>query len=219
MSNWETAQSALVEHLRRNGAAERVLAALGRVPRDMFVDQEFRHRAFEDEALPIGRGQTISQPAVVAAMTEALALEPHHRVLEVGTGSGYQAAVLAEIARDVITVERDPALAARARQCLEYMGYRNVTVQTADGTLGWPPAAPYDAILVAAAGPTIPQALVEQLAPDGRLVLPVGGRDEQQLILVTRHPNGPLREVPLGPVRFVPLVGQQGWPERESSSG
>ncbi|HEV2121272.1 MAG TPA: protein-L-isoaspartate(D-aspartate) O-methyltransferase [Chloroflexota bacterium] len=216
MSNWETAQSALVEHLRRNGATERVLAALSRVPRDMFVDQELRHRAFEDEALPIGRGQTISQPAVVAAMTEALALEPHHRVLEVGTGSGYQAAVLAELARDVITVERDPALAARAWQCLEYMGYRNVTVQTADGTLGWPPAAPYDAILVAAAGPTIPQPLIEQLAPGGRLVLPVGGRDEQQLILVTRQPNGPLREVSLGPVRFVPLVGQQGWPERES---
>jgi protein-L-isoaspartate(D-aspartate) O-methyltransferase len=207
MSGWETAQTKLVQHLRREHAAgKRVLEAIARVPRDMFVDEPQRHRAYEDEALPIGLGQTISQPTVVAMMTEALELAPHHRVLEVGTGSGYQAAVLAELVDRVITIERHAALAERARRLLDYMGYHNVEVHVANGILGWPPEAPYDGILVAAAGVTVPPALIDQLAPSGRLVLPVGGRDAQQLILVTRTPGGTLREVSLGPVRFVPLV-------------
>jgi protein-L-isoaspartate(D-aspartate) O-methyltransferase len=207
MSGWETAQTKLVQHLRREHAAgKRVLEAIARVPRDMFVDEPQRHRAYEDEALPIGLGQTISQPTVVAMMTEALELAPHHRVLEVGTGSGYQAAVLAELVDRVITIERHAALAERARRLLDYMGYHNVEVHIANGILGWPPEAPYDGILVAAAGVTVPPALIDQLAPSGRLVLPVGGRDAQQLILVTRTPGGTLREVSLGPVRFVPLV-------------
>jgi protein-L-isoaspartate(D-aspartate) O-methyltransferase len=207
MSGWETAQTKLVQHLRREHAAgKRVLEAIARVPRDMFVDEPQRHRAYEDEALPIGLGQTISQPTVVAMMTEALELAPHHRVLEVGTGSGYQAAVLAELVDRVITIERHAALAERARRLLDYMGYHNVEVHVANGILGWPPEAPYDGILVAAAGVTVPPALIDQLAPSGRLVLPIGGRDAQQLILVTRTPGGTLREVSLGPVRFVPLV-------------
>ena len=211
----ETAQTRLVQQLRREHAAgERVLAVLARVPRDMFVDEEHRHLAFEDRALPIGESQTISQPTVVATMTEALDVHAEHRVLEIGTGSGYQAAVLAELAREVISLERHPPLAERARRLLDYLGYRNVRVVVGDGTLGWPEAAPYDRILVTAAGPTIPPALLDQLAPHGRLVLPVGGREDQHLIVVTREPDGALQERSLGPVRFVPLVGAQGW-ERE----
>jgi protein-L-isoaspartate(D-aspartate) O-methyltransferase len=184
---------------------------VGRVPRDVFVDEEHRHRAFEDIALPIGLGQTISQPTVVATMTEALQVDAHHRVLEIGTGSGYQAAVLAELAQEVITLERHPALAQRAAALLAYLGYANVQVRAADGTLGWPPAAPFDRIMVTAASPTVPQPLLEQLAPEGRLVLPVGGRIDQQLIVISRDRAGRLAECSLGPVRFVPLIGTSGW--------
>lgn len=194
-------------------AGENVLRVLARVPRDVFVEEALRHRAFEDEALPIGCGQTISQPAVVAAMTGALAVGSMHRVLEVGTGSGYQAAVLAELAAEVVSIERHAALADRARRTLAYLGYENVSVHVADGTLGWPAAAPYDRIVVAAAPPVVPPALIEQLAPEGRLVVPVGGRDGQELLLVTRDTRGAVRERSLGRVRFVPLVGAQGWPE------
>jgi protein-L-isoaspartate(D-aspartate) O-methyltransferase len=205
---WQTAQTRLVQHLRRERAAgERVLAALARVPRDVFVPDEQRHRAFDDTALPIGANQTIAQPTVVAVMTEALAVGPTHRVLEVGTGSGYQTAILAELAHDVVSLERRAGLAQRARRLLAHLGYRNVRVIAADGTLGWAPGAPYDRILVAAAAPAVPQRLIEQLARGGRLVLPVGRRRGQQLIVVSREPNGALRERPLGRGRFVPLMG------------
>ncbi|HET7767382.1 MAG TPA: protein-L-isoaspartate(D-aspartate) O-methyltransferase [Chloroflexota bacterium] len=208
----ETAQSRLIEQLRREGAAgERVLDALARVPREVFIPLELRHRAFEDEALPIDAGQTISQPTVVAHMTEALALLPEHRVLEIGTGSGYQAAVLAELAAHVTTVERHEELAEQARRTLGYLGYDNVRVIVGDGTLGWEEGAPYDAILVTAAGPVVPGQLTEQLARGGRLVLPVGGRNDQQLVLVRKNAQGQLSESTLGYVRFVPLIGAEGW--------
>jgi protein-L-isoaspartate(D-aspartate) O-methyltransferase len=210
---WETAQSRLVDELRRRGAAgDAVLGVMTRVPRDVFIAEEQRHRAFEDEALPIAGGQTISQPTVVAMMTEALAVQPHQRVLEIGTGSGYQTAVLAELAREVVSVERKPELAEHARRILAYLGYRNARVEVGDGSLGWPDAAPYDSILVTAASPAVPVHLLEQLASGGRLVLPVGGRDDQELIVVTRDSGGNVTERSLGPVRFVPLIGAQGWP-------
>jgi protein-L-isoaspartate(D-aspartate) O-methyltransferase len=211
-SGWETAQTRLVQQLRREAiAGEEVLRVIGRVPRDVFVDDEQRHAAFLDEALPIGCGQTISQPTVVALMTEALDVAPAHKVLEVGTGSGYQAAVLAELAQHVTTVERQADLAQLAADRLAYMGYDNVRVVHGDGTLGWPEGAPYDRILVAAAGPTVPQALLDQLAAGGKLVAPVGGRHEQHLILISRDAEGRVSERTLGPVRFVPLIGAQGW--------
>ena len=210
---WETPHSRLIQQLRREGAAgEAVLRALARVPRDVFVPEERRHTAFEDEALPIGRGQTISQPTVVAHMTEALELTRESRVLEVGTGSGYQAAVLAELAGEVVTVERDRELAERARRTLEYLRYENVRVVEGDGSLGWRAAAPYDAIIGTAASPAIPAELVAQLREGGRLVIPVGGRDDQQLLVVTKDEAGRVRERALGKVRFVPLIGAQGWP-------
>ena len=212
MAAKDTAQSLLVKQLRREGAAsEIVLGALSRVPREVFVPLELRHRAYEDEALPIEAGQTISQPTVVAHMTEALGLTPEKRVLEIGTGSGYQAAVLAELAAEVVTVERHAALAEQARRTLEYLGYDNVRVLVGDGTLGWPESAPYDAIIVTAAAPVVPARLAEQLAPGGRLVLPVGGRSDQQLMLVRKDERGQLSESALGYVRFVPLIGQDGW--------
>ena len=202
----------LVQQLRREGAAgENVLRVMASVPREVFVPLEQRHRAYEDEALPIDAGQTISQPTVVAHMTEALALESGHRVLEIGTGSGYQAAVLAELAGEVLTVERHAALAEQARRTLEYLGYKKVQVIVGDGTLGWSEAAPYDRIIVTAAAPVVPGHLVEQLAPRGRLVLPVGGRQDQQLILVSKDERGALTERSLGFVRFVPLIGAEGW--------
>jgi len=205
----------LVQQLRREAAAgEGVLRVLASVPREVFIPLELRHRAFEDEALPIGGDQTISQPTVVAHMTEALALRPEHRVLEIGTGSGYQAAILAELAAEVITVERHASLAEQARRTLEYLGYDNVHVHVGDGTLGWPEDAPYDRILVTAAAPAVPLHLTEQLSANGRLVLPVGGRSDQQLIVVTKDKKGSITERSLGRVRFVPLVGAQGWPER-----
>ena len=209
----ETAQSRLVQQLRREGAAgERVLGVLASVPREVFIPEALRHRAFEDEALPIGNGQTISQPTVVAHMTEALALMPEHRVLEVGTGSGYQAAVLGDLAKEVVTVERHAALADLARRTLAYLGYENVRVVVGDGTRGWREGAPYDRIIATAASPVVPPSLVEQLAPGGRLVLPVGGRDDQRLLLLTKDASGVTERV-IGPVRFVPLIGAEGWPE------
>jgi protein-L-isoaspartate(D-aspartate) O-methyltransferase len=201
-----------VDQLRQEGAAgEAVLGAIARVPREVFIPLELRHRADEDEALPIEAGQTISQPTVVAHMTEALALRPGHRVLEIGTGSGYQSAVLAELTAEVISVERHAALAEQARRTLAYLGYDNVRVMVGDGTLGWPDGAPYDAIIVTAAAPVIPAHLAEQLSTGGRLVLPVGGRSDQQLVQVSKDEHGQLSESTLGYVRFVPLIGRDGW--------
>jgi protein-L-isoaspartate(D-aspartate) O-methyltransferase len=189
---------------------ERVLAAMERVPRELFVPSELHGRAYEDAALPIGSGQTISQPYMVARICEALALTGREHVLDVGTGSGYQAAVLAELAAEVDTIERIPELAERARRILAAAGYERVRVHVGDGSRGVPQRAPFDAIAVAAAAPELPQLLYEQLELRGRLVVPVGKRRAQRLEVVVRSPEGPavIRSVPC---RFVPLVGEQGF--------
>ena len=199
------------KQLRARGITDqRVLAAMGRVPRELFVREPYRGRAYDDAALPIGEGQTISQPYMVARICEELRLRGGERVLDVGTGSGYQAAVLAELAREVHTIERLASLAERARAALDAAGYGRVQVHVGDGTLGDPEHAPFAAIAVAAAAPEVPPSLYEQLEPGGRLVLPVGGREGQELQIVVRSPEGPavLRSVPC---RFVPLVGQEGF--------
>jgi protein-L-isoaspartate(D-aspartate) O-methyltransferase len=189
---------------------ERVLAAMERVPRELFVSEELRSRAYDDAALPIGDGQTISQPYMVAKICEALALRGNERVLDVGAGSGYQAAVLAELAAEVDTIERIPELAALARTNLVAAGYERVRVHVGDGTRGLPEAAPFDAIAVAAAAPRLPHTLYEQLEPRGRLVVPVGRAGVQRLEVIVRSPEGPavLKSVPC---RFVPLVGEEGF--------
>ena len=189
---------------------ERVLHAMERVPRELFVPEELRPRAYDDAALPIGYGQTISQPYMVARICEALALRGDERVLDVGTGSGYQAAVLAELAAEVVTIERLTELARSARESLAAAGYERVEVRVGDGTLGVPDRAPFQAIAVAAAVPELPATLYEQLEARGRLVLPVGTRRAQELQVVVRSPEGPavLRSVPC---RFVPLVGEEGF--------
>jgi protein-L-isoaspartate(D-aspartate) O-methyltransferase len=195
---------------RRDIDDERVLAAMERVPRERFVSPELRRRAYDDAALPIGGGQTISQPYMVAAICSALELTGRERVLDVGTGSGYQAAVLAELAAEVDTIERLPELADQARANLESAGYRQVRVHVGDGSRGLPDRAPFDAIAVAAAAPDLPLTLYEQLEPRGRLVVPVGERGVQQLEVIVRSPEGPavLHSVPC---RFVPLVGEEGF--------
>jgi protein-L-isoaspartate(D-aspartate) O-methyltransferase len=189
---------------------ERVLEAMARVPRELFVPESERRRAYSDAALPIGHGQTISQPYMVARIAEALALRPGERVLDVGTGSGYQAAVLAELGADVVTIERIPELAESARASLAAAGYDGVDVRVGDGTLGVPELAPFDAIAVAAAAPAFPQTLYEQLRPRGRLVVPVGGERVQRLEVIVRSPEGPA-VVHSVPCRFVPLVGEEGF--------
>ena len=199
------------EQLRRRGIVdERVLDAMARVPRELFVPQQVRERAYDDAALPIGGDQTISQPYMVARICEALAVRPGDRVLDVGTGSGYQAAVLAQLAGEVHTIERLPDLAGRARVALDLAGCVNVRVHVGDGSLGLPEHAPFGAVAVAAAAPEVPASLYAQLDPGGRLVVPVGGRGGQELRLVVRSPEGPavLRSVPC---RFVPLVGAEGF--------
>jgi protein-L-isoaspartate(D-aspartate) O-methyltransferase len=194
--------------LERFGIRDRrVLEAMARVPRDEFVEASDRDVAYGDHALAIGEGQTISQPYVVARMTELLATRPEHKVLEVGTGSGYQAAVLAELVREVISIERHAALADAARDRLDRLGYRNVRVIHADASLGYPPEAPYDRILITAATPRLDPALAQQLTPDGLIVAPIGDLDLQELIV--RDARG--REERHGPVRFVPLRGQAGF--------
>ena len=204
----------MVDELRREGIRdERVLAAMAEVPRHLFVPDAFRHQAYEaDVSINIGGGQTISQPRVVARMTEAAAIQPDARVLEIGTGSGYQAAVLAGLARFVMTVERLPGLAREAKQRLDRLGVENVSVKVMDGSLGWRAQGPYAAILVTAAAPAVPEPLLEQLLDGGRLVVPVGARDTQTLTLVTRH--GDRRSVSrLQGACFVPLIGRHGWSE------
>jgi protein-L-isoaspartate(D-aspartate) O-methyltransferase len=199
--------------LRRRGVDdERVLAAMERVPRELFLPEDQRDRAYDDAALPIGGGQTMSQPYMVAKMSELLSLDGDERVLDVGTGSGYHAAVLAELADEVVTIERVPELAGRAREALAAAGYDNVDVLVGDGTLGVPDRAPYDAIAVAAAAPVLPESLYGQLKVGGRIVVPVGGRANQRLELIVKSPEGPavVRSVPC---RFVPLVGREGFSE------
>lgn len=195
---------------RRHVTDSRVLECLGRVPRHEFVPEEVRSRAYEDAPLPIGEGQTISQPYIVAAMTAALRLQGNERVLEIGTGFGYQAAVLACLAREVFTVEFRAALATEAAERLALLGYANAHVHCGDGTLGLPEFAPYDAILVAAAAPTVPAPLLAQLADEGRMVVPVGDVENQDLQLIERSHDA-FRTTMLEPCRFVPLLGAHGW--------
>ncbi len=190
-----------------------VLEALARVPREKFVPPPLRDRAYYDGPLPIGLNQTISQPYIVAVMTELLRPAPHKLVLEVGTGSGYQAAVLAHCFGKVVSIERLPALAAQARDRLNALGMHNVTVIVGDGSLGFLPRAPYDAIIVTAAGPSIPPNLKDQLKPGGRLVIPVGPHSQQELMVVERRPDGSLTESATMRCVFVPLRGAQAWPE------
>ena len=196
--------------LRARGIAdERVLNAMARVPRHGFAPERYRDQAYEDFPLPIGQGQTISQPYIVALMLEALALSPANRVLEVGTGSGYVTALLAELAEQVISLERHASLADPARTLLARMGYTNVRIMVADGTLGFPECAPYDATIVSAAAPEVPQALLAQLKEGGRMIIPVGTPDSQQLQLIRIEDGQPriaLREL----CRFVPLVSGEG---------
>ncbi len=199
----------LVETLRARGIRDlTVLRAFAQVPRHLFVPEAVRHRAYEDAALPIGNGQTISQPYTQARYLEALRLTGNERVLEVGTGSGYQTALLAAVAAQVFTIERVRELAESAQRALRQAGVV-VSLLVGDGTLGWSAYAPYDAILVAAGGPDVPPPLVEQLAPGGRLLIPLGERGAQTLTLVERR-GGEVRLMPIGDARFVPLVGEHG---------
>jgi protein-L-isoaspartate(D-aspartate) O-methyltransferase len=189
---------------------ERVLAAFAKVPREEFVAPELRENAYEDRPLSIGCSQTISQPFIVAYMLQAADVGPDDHVLELGTGSGYQTALLAELAKDVVSLERHPALAETARERLSKLGYSNVEIIAGDGTLGYADHAPYDVILVSAAAPHVPQALIDQLAENGRLVIPVGVRQSQNLVLVRRTPQG-IQTSRLEGCAFVPLIGAQGF--------
>jgi protein-L-isoaspartate(D-aspartate) O-methyltransferase len=201
----------LVETLRQKGVRDlAVLHAVAQVPRHLFVPPSVRHNAYEDSALPIGSGQTISQPFIQAKYLETVGLTGKERVLEIGTGSGYQTALISLLADTVYTIERVPALSESARRVLESASYRNINYIVGDGTLGWKPGAPYDAILVSAASPEIPQPLVSQLAPGGRMIVPVGDRDVQALVVVRLGPNG-IETSTIGDARFVPLIGAHGW--------
>jgi protein-L-isoaspartate(D-aspartate) O-methyltransferase len=202
------------DQLRRRDIVDpEVLAAFANVPREAFVPQDLVDRAYDDGPLPIGEGQTISQPYVVAITVQALRLRGHERVLEIGTGSGYAAAVLAQLAREVVTIERHESLAQSAADRIRRLGIENIEIHVGDGTLGWPAKAPYEAIAVAAgAPPKPPQALLDQLAIGGRLVLPMGDAENQRLVRITRRGPDDYAHEDLGDVRFVPLVGAQGWP-------
>jgi protein-L-isoaspartate(D-aspartate) O-methyltransferase len=216
---FEAARRDMVERqmCQRGIRSPRVLDALSSVQRHLFVPPQLAANAYRDEPLPIGEGQTISQPFIVAAMTEALSLEGIEKVLEVGAGSGYQAAVLSLLAREVIAVESQTSLAAAARERLARLGYSNVRIVEGDGSLGWPSDAPYDAILVTAAAPAIPPPLIEQLAEGGRLVIPVGSVKDQELLRVTKS-GGKVTQQSLFACRFVPLLGRFGWQQKSKDS-
>lgn len=193
-----------------------VLDAMNKVPRHLFVEEALAHRAYGDHPLPIGEQQTISQPFIVAQMTEALELKPRDRVLEIGTGSGYQAAILAELCYRVYTIERIRSLMVKTRQLLEGLGYRNILFRLNDGTCGWEEQSPYDAIIVTAGAPDIPEPLLQQLAPEGRMVLPVGqNRSAQTLLKIKKDKSGRITRTNLGGCRFVDLVGKHGWLEND----
>jgi protein-L-isoaspartate(D-aspartate) O-methyltransferase len=203
----------VTEQLRRRDIFDAaVLAAFATVPREEFVPPERQREAYDDSPLPIGHGQTISQPYVVAITVQALALRGHERVLEIGTGSGYAAAILGKLAREVHTIERIEELARASAERLARLGFDNVHVHHGDGTLGWSAAAPYEAIAVAAAAPEPPRALLDQLAIAGRLVVPAGSSTDQRLWRITRLDATTFDREDLGSVRFVPLLGEQGWP-------
>ena len=188
----------------------RVLDAMRKVPRHLFVDEALCDQSYNDHPLPISERQTISQPYIVALMTEALGLQGMEKVLEIGTGSGYQTAILAELANRVYSIERLLGLSQRARQVLQDLGYRNVALKVGDGTLGWPEEAPFDAILVSAGAPSVPQPLVDQMSVGARLIIPVGDHLSQELVLVERLPEG-IRKTDMGGCRFVDLIGKCAW--------
>jgi len=211
--DFEAARARLIEHLSAEIRDKRVLSAMARIPRERFVPLGSQHLAYEDMPLPIGLEQTISQPFIVALMTEALELTGTEKVLEVGTGSGYQSAILAELARLVITTERLPTLAEAAMNVISSLGYTNIEVHLAEETLGWQCEAPYDAIMVTAGAPRVPADLLAQLAINGRLVIPVGSRYVQELYKITRHRKKNTVQN-LGGCRFVSLIGRDAWEEK-----
>jgi protein-L-isoaspartate(D-aspartate) O-methyltransferase len=205
-------RSRMVEHqIRARGITNpRLLAAMREIPRHLFIPSPYNTSAYEDAPLPIGNGQTISQPYIVALMTELLDPRPEDRILEIGAGSGYQAAILSRLVKHVTTIERIPGVADLARRNLEELGLENISIIVGDGTLGYPGNAPYDGIIITAATPEIPRPLIDQLAIGGILVAPVGSRDLQELVTITRTGNG-LERSAHGGVRFVPLIGEHGW--------
>ena len=211
--NLEEARAELLRGLRGEIWDRRVLQAMERVPRELFVEPGDQHLAYANIPLPIAHGQTISQPYIVALMTQALFLRGKEKVLEIGTGTGYQTAILAELSRQVVSVERFETLAERARQRLKLLGYANVEVHVGNGTLGWPQDAPYQAIIVTAGAPRVPQELLDQMDDGGRLVIPVGSRFDQELLLLVRR-GDELERHNLGACRFVPLTGQAGWSDQ-----
>jgi protein-L-isoaspartate(D-aspartate) O-methyltransferase len=210
VADLEWARENLLKYLDHEIADKRVVEAMKRIPREAFVSPEQYRAAYDDRPLSIGFGQTISQPFIVALMVQALVLKEDEKVLELGTGSGYEAAILAELAQKVVTVECVPELAESARQVLDKLGYFNIEVHVAGKTLGWPDGAPYDAIIVSAGAPTVPQVLLEQLTWNGRLVIPVGSRWQQELLKVTKLKKGNRIEN-LGGCYFVPLIGEGAW--------
>ena len=212
--NFDTLRARMVEEqLKARGITdERLLAAFRRIPRHRFVPAEFQQEAYADHPLPIGAGQTISQPYIVALMLHHMRLQGHERVLEIGTGSGYQTAILAEVALDVYSIERIPELLLAVRRRLEELGCLNVHLTPGNGSLGWPEHAPYDAILVSAAAPEIPAPLLAQLADGGRMVLPIGSHESQMLVEVHKR-HGLLNQQEIAGCVFVPLLGQYGWSE------
>ena len=211
-TDMETARLRLMHQLSLEIRDKRVLDVMSHVPRELFVPPSSQHAAYENIPLPIEMGQTISQPYIVALMTEAMELSGNEKVLEVGTGSGYQTAILCEMANWVVTVERHQLLLDRAKDVLTMLGYTNVELHQAERNLGWPQAAPYQAIIVTAGAPKVPQPLLDQLAVDGRLVIPVGSRFEQDLMQVIKRKEG-ISTTNLGACRFVPLIGEGAWDE------
>jgi protein-L-isoaspartate(D-aspartate) O-methyltransferase len=211
--SFQVQRASMVEQqLRRRGIHDaRLLQAMSHVPRHEFIDPAKRDEAYLDQPIKIGEQQTTSQPYIIAAMLQAAGVGAEDRVLEIGAGSGYQTAILAELAERVVAIERLPALAASAQSTLLRLGYRNVEIVAADGSVGWPPCAPYDVIIVSAASPRVPPPLVDQLAPGGRLVIPVGNAHEQVLQLVSKQADDSILTRPLEGCRFVPMIGQQGF--------
>ncbi len=210
--DFAAARAELIEQLRREIKDERVLGAMGKVPRELFVPAAYQQVAYDDRPLPIDLGQSISQPLIVAMMTVALELSGKEKVLEIGTGSGYQTAILAELARWVVSVERHPQLVKKAKEVLDKLGYTNIGVYLAERRLGWQQGAPYDGIMVTAGAPKIPRELLDQLSPGGRLVIPVGSRYEQNLLKIIKR-DDEVFTADLVPCRFVPLVGEGAWSE------
>jgi len=214
--NFGVARKRMVAELVKRGITDqRVIGAMSEIPRHIFVEEAMASQAYSDSSLPIGEKQTISQPYIVARMTQMLGLTGREKVLELGTGSGYQAAVLATLADRVYTVERIRPLALKARRALDSLGLLNVNLRIGDGTDGWPEEAPFDAILVTAGAPYVPECLIDQLAPGGRLVIPVGDRLDQSLVLVSKGLDGSVERRESDGCRFVRLIGRNGWSEEQ----